>query len=973
VRCAGVDPTRPRYWQDAWRQAGLATGRRDPGRRKFYALNAYPGPSGFFHVGHLRAYAYLDAAGRYQRMRGAAVLLPFGVHASGLPAVAWAQRVHDRHPATIAQLDEAGVSPADRAAMEAPEHVAQFFLASYRAAIEQLGVLIDPATLLTTVDDDYRAFIRWQFNALARKDALVQAEHYASVCPVCGPVAVDLAETDLSSGGDAEVTRYTTVPFPLEDGRILLAATLRPETVYGVTNLWLARGSELVVWHHGERMFLVTRPGAERLVEQQGGRIGQSVPSSEIVGRTVTVPLAGRTVPVFASAVVDPAVGTGVVMSVPAHAPADAAALLDLTAEERGSLALPAPVLLQVGAESSLSASEAELLQGPGTPAEKALRAVGARSLADRERIDEATERLYRLEFVRGTMTVPTLSGVRVRDARERVAEELAAHAPSGTLQEFSKPVVCRNGHTVVIRRLDHQWFLRYSDPAWKAATVQAVSELRTVPEEYVRELPGIIDWFEDRPCTRQGRWLGTPFPLDPAWTIEPIADSTFYMAYFVVRRFVATGRLSLPQLTDAFFDRVFLGEGPGEPTVPAALADEVRSEFLYWYPLDVNFGGKEHKRVHFPVFLYTHAKLLSPELQPLGILVNGWITGPTGEKLSKKDVAAKGGRIPPIAAAYDQWGPDALRLFYVISSSTGQDLEFDPALVEAAVGRLNEVERLVREAFGSGDGVPELDAWLLSRAHELIGRVRAAFDALDFRAAAEATFVEMPTILRRYYTRGGVAGTATDTFARIWVRLLAPIAPHLAEELGSGKFEGLVATAKFPDPDELNRSPVAEAREAFLERVEEDLRSVLRPMEDRGEPLPEEMLFYVAAPWKARIEEWLREAIDRGETPTIRTVMERAQHHPEVAAARAEIPRYVERFLPSLRSEPTPLPPVDELDTLRAAAGYVARRFRINAVRIFPESEAAPHDPRGRRERARPGRPAFYLVRPGEPAGPRG
>lgn len=957
-----MEPSRAAAWQKAWAEAELASGRREPGRRKFYALNAYPGPSGFFHVGHLRAYAYLDAVGRFRRMNGEQVLLPFGVHASGLPAVAWAQKVRDRDPVVLAQLREAGADGREIELQEDPEHVAQYFLNAYHRVLERLGVLVDPATLLTTVDEDYRAFVRWQFRTLGARGALVQATHYASVCPVCGPVAVDPTETDLTSGGDAEVVRYSTVPFALDDGRVLLAATLRPETVYGVTNLWLSP-APLVTWHHAERTYLVGRPGAARLVDQHGGKIGHEVPPGELVGRTVRVALTGGRVPILESPVVDPAVGTGVVMSVPAHAPADAAALADLSSEARSAVAHPPPVLLTVGDVTALSVSELELLKGHGTPAEKALRAVGAKGLADRERVDEATERLYRLEFVRGRMTVPALEGVRVRDARERVARELEAAGTSFPLQEFSRPVVCRNGHAVVIRRLPDQWFLRYSDPAWKGETIGAVRRLRTYPTEYAAELPGIVDWFEDRPCTRQGRWLGTPFPLDAKWTIEPIADSTFYMAYFLVRRFVRAGRLTPAGLTDAFFDFVLLGQGAGEPTLARGLQQEVREEFLYWYPLDVNFGGKEHKRVHFPVFLYTHARLLPPELQPRGIFVNGWITGATGTKLSKKEIGAKGGRIPPIDAALEQWGPDALRLFYLIAASPAADLEFDAELVDAARARLEEVERLVLGARGEGEGIPELDAWLDSRLHALVARVRAGFETLDLRAVAEATCVEAATVLKRYYARGGVAGAATDRFARAWIRLLSPLVPHLAEELGRGGSDGLVAVAPFPKAEEYPRSEAAEARERFLETVEEDLRSVLRPIADRGEPIPEELLFYVAAPWKIEVERWVREALDRGEVPSIRSILDRAAPHAELASARGEIARYVERFLPAIRSEPTPLAAVDELGMLRSAEGYLARRLGVRSVAVYREEEAGPHDPKGRRERARPGRPAFYFV----------
>ncbi len=965
-----MEPTRAGHWQEAWSRAGLATGRRVPGRGKFYALIAYPGTSGFLHVGHLRQFAYADPLHRYHRMLGDACLFPFGVHASGLPAVSWAQRIKDRDPATVRQLEASRVDPALWSALEDPETAARFLGDSYRTALRSIGVLVDETTYLTTVDDDYRAFVRWQFGVLKESGALVQGTHYASVCPVCGPVAVDPSETDLSSGGTAEVVRFTTVPFRLDDGRVLLAATLRPETVYGVTNLWVPPEGTLVAWHHGSDVYLVSRSGAEHLVEQHGGSVGHPVESSQLIGREVRVPLRGTAVPVLPSRLVDPSRGTGVVMSVPAHAPADAAGLRELDTATRERLGAP-PVLLEIPGPNGLTASEAELVAGPGTPAERALAATRASSLDDRSAVDEATERLYRLEFVRGRMTVEALDGVPVREARERVAARLAEIGPSFELQEFSEAVRCRNGHEVVIRRVPNQWFLHYGDRAWKASTRARSERLRVWPADYARELPEVLDWFSDRPCIRQGRWLGTPFPYDPDWVIEPIADSTFYMAYYPVRRFVSTGRLSLAQLTPAFFDFVFRGREPGEPTVDRSLLEEVRAEFLYWYPLDLNVGGKEHKRVHFPAFLFTHALLLPEELGPRGVYVTGWITGPAGAKISKKEVGTKGGRIPAIDEALGRWGPDALRLYYVLTASPSQDVEWDPAQVDTAAERVAEVERLARAAAGDGDGPPELDAWLASRMRSIVTRVRAAYTACELREAAELTYVAVPTLLRRYYARGGVPGRATDRLAGAWIRLLSPITPHVAEELGEGRFGGLVAVQPVPAPDDFPASEAAEAHEAFLERVEEDLRAVLRPTVERGEPAPAEAVFFVAPPWKAEVERWMREALDRGESPEIREILERAASHPEVAAHRAEVARYVQRVAPLLRGEP-PLSsrPSDEAGVLRAAEGYLARRFGFGSITVHPEASAAPFDPMNRRERARPGRPAFYLVR--SPKSPR-
>ncbi|HTT35541.1 MAG TPA: class I tRNA ligase family protein [Thermoplasmata archaeon] len=960
-----MDPAREGHWQAAWRSAGLATARRDPGKAKFYALVAYPGSSGFLHVGHLRGVAYADSFHRFRRMRGEAVFFPTGTHASGLPAVTFAQRVKARDETVVAQLVEQEVPESDWARLEEPAEAARFLGRSYLDAFRELGCLIDETAYVTTIDDDYQAFIRWQFRVLERRGALRQAPHFAAVCPVCGPVSVDASETDLSSGGDADRIEFATVPFPLDDGRVLLAATLRPETVFGVTNLWVAPGGTLAHWHLGGTTFLVAPSAAERLVEQHGGHIGPSGPVDALLGRLVTAPLSGRRVPIVASRLVDPSVGTGVVMSVPAHAPADWLALQAVPETIRASLPIPEEIL-SVDPGSDLTPSERALTEGPGVPAERAARLEGAASLDDAAAIAGATERLYRFEFARGRMRPGILDGRPVPEARE-AARSALARLPGGLeLHEFSKPVVCRNGHAVVIRKVPDQWFIHYGDPAWKTQTRALVARMRFRPAEYGTELPGILDWFGDRPCTRRGRWLGTPFPLDPSWIIEPIADSTFYPAYFVVRRYVADGRLRTEQLTDALFDRVFLGEGPGEPTVDRALEGELRAEFEYWYPLDLNIGGKEHKRVHFPAFLATHALLLPDGLRPRGIFVHWWLTEKGGGKLSKKRGGGKGGGIPRIHAVIARWGADAIRLYFALAASPEQDIEWDPGLVEAAATRLADVEHLAgTKSDGATDAPAELDAWLSSAWHDLVAEATAALEAYDVRAAAERIYVTAPTLIRRYLARGGVAGRALDEVRRAWVRLMSPVTPHLAEEVGSAADGRLVAASAWPEADEFARSRAALAAEAYLDRVEDDLRSVVRLAEGRP-TRPTAAALFVAAPWKRIVDGWIREAMATGGPPEIRAIVARATAHPEVAAHRAEVGPYVARVAKGMRGAPGSVdePPVDELAVLRGAEGYLARRFGLGRITVVPEELGEEHDPEGRRDRAQPGRPAFYLTR---------
>ncbi|HEV2316887.1 MAG TPA: class I tRNA ligase family protein [Thermoplasmata archaeon] len=957
-----MGPTDEVQWQQRWAESGLARARRIPGQRKFYALWTYPGTSGFLHVGHLRGVTFADVLHRYHRMLGEQVFLPMGTHASGLPAVTFAQKVANRDPPTLRRLKENGVSDAQLPALADPESAARFLGETYLAVFRRLGVLFDESSYVTTIDPDYRAFIRWQFNRLRATGALGQAPYFASYCPVCGPVSVDASETDLTSGGDAEVIRYSTVPFPLDDGRILLAATLRAETIYGVTNVWIHPTQSLVVWHHGTSAFVVGRTGGERLVEQHGGHLGHEVRPEELLGRSVRVPFTGATVPVLSSVLVDPLRGTGVVMSVPAHAPADWVGLAALSVEDRARV--PAlPEIIFIPPEESLAPSERKLLDGSGVPAERAVRALEVAGLDDRAHLDEATERLYRVELVHGRMLVPALGPIPVSEARERMDTTLEAAGTGFALREFSKPVVCRNGHAVVIRRVPDQWFLKYGETSWKERTHAALRELTVVPEQYGRELPSIIDWYEDRPCTRKGRWLGTPFPLDPSWIIEPIADSTFYPAYFPVRRFVRDGRLPVEHLTDALFDYVFLGEGPGETAVDRALQEEIRSEFTYWYPLDVNIGGKDHKRVHFPVFLFTHARLLPSELAPRGILMHGWVVSPEGGKISKKDTGVKGGHIPSTREAFDRWGADGLRLWYVVSASGEQDFEWDPDAVDQAMTRTEELGRFIRECLAEGGGgPPELEAWLEDALHRLAGEYHDCFQRMDLRGAAQLVFYALPATLRRYLARGGQPGTVVQRAAEAWIRLAAPITPHLSEELGHERFGSLVASQPMPEARQFRPDEVSRAREAFLEGVEDDLQSVLKPALSRGEP-PRGVAFYVAAPWKRMVDEWMRTS-QRSGGDLVKEVMTRAGERPELSSARGEIAAYVGRVGPAIRGEPAPgQVTVDEVAALRAAEGYLVRRFQFPEIAVHREEDAEPYDPLNRRQRARPGRPAFYLI----------
>ncbi len=126
---------------------------------------------------------------------------------------------------------------------------------------------------------------------------------------------------------------------------------------------------------------------------------------------------------------------------------------------------------------------------------------------------------------------------------------------------EFSEPVVCRCGTPCVVNMVKGQWFLNYSNPEWKAKVYKCLSQMRIIPEEYRVEFENKVDWLKDKACARR-KGLGTRLPFDKEWLIESLGDSTIYMSYYIIARFIEKGELALEQLTLSFFDYVLLETG---------------------------------------------------------------------------------------------------------------------------------------------------------------------------------------------------------------------------------------------------------------------------------------------------------------------------------------------------------------------------------------------------------------------------
>lgn len=849
-------------WQSEWWKQGIqhadrpAAAKPWDGKAKkptYFVHFAYPGISGYLHVGHMRGFTYTDVFARYKRMTGHDVLFPAGFHASGIPAVAFAAEVKRGEKTEYLKANGYEGMIHD---LDDPRKVVDYFAHVYTEDYwKPFGFLIDERRNCTTIDPGYGKFIQWQFRQLKAKGFLIEKPHYAPFCPVQGPVAVDKSETDIKQGGGAEILEYVAMKFVLPAGVIhdepviIPCATLRPETVYGCTNVWIHPSAEyqlVRVWEDGavkdsdkSELWLVSDAGQRKLEWQfeRAKDLPGNVLTKTLLGEMVTAPLTGKQVPVVGGNFVDPDIATGLVMSVPGHAPFDYAAYVDAGLLKK--LGEPPQIVTIEGAPK-------------GLPAKLACEKHGVKHQSDKVQLEAATVEVYAEEFNKGVLTKECgpYAGQRIKGIKDKLKADLVEGKQARVLRQFSETVISRSGEVVDIKRIPDQDFIHYADKAWTVKAKKHAETMSIFPARYKEEVPNVLDWFGDRACVRRGAWLGTEFPFKPGWIIEPIADSTFYPWFYIVQRYLkstwnsspASGGLETNELTDAFFDYVI--NGKGKPAKP--VWDEVRKDILYYGPVDINLGGKEHQTVHFPVYVMNMVALLDdPKLWPRGIFVNWWVTQKAGAKISK----SKGGA-EPIPGAAKKYGVDPMRLYYCHVGSPHVDIEWDPDVVYDYRKHVERICRATDDALAAKGGAGPMDAWLQAAFDGAIATARDAYDEYDLRLAVGSLAYNVPDLLRWYTRRGGSNKDLLRGIVRSWAAALCPVIPHTAEEMFSrAGGTGLCSVSSFPSAGRFDT--VAMAGEEFVRAVIEDIKTVQKLA---GIDKPTSLTLYTTPAWKRQL-----------------------------------------------------------------------------------------------------------------------
>lgn len=937
-------------WQDKWEAANIGKAERND-KPKFFIIWAYATVSGFQHTGHMRGYSYADAIARYKRMTGHNVLLTAGGHATGNGAISKAQKIKEKDQKWIDEFKSRGLSEAEIEKISDPDSFVDYFSQTYIKDYKEFGFLGDWQRFMVTTSEDYKKFITWQFHKLNEKNLLIQKPYFATACVKCGPVAVDPSEMDLSKGGTAEVNEYTLIKLAFgkhEDmNQFIMCATLRPETMYGQTNIWIDPELDYVKlkisFENSDEVWIVSKEAAEKLSYQYDNtEIIGKINAKEMLGKTCKAPMVNKNVYILPSEFCDPDIGTGIVTSVPSDAPHDYMGLYDLQNSEE--------LCNKYGLNYELikSIKIIPIINIPGYGESAAVDICTKLQIKNQHdpKLEEAKKEIYKLGFHAGVLNdnCGPFAGQKVTVAKDTIKEKLLADKNAELMRDLSEEVVCRCGSPVIIKRVDDQWFIKYSDEELTKKSIDhATKNMVIYPKNYAENVGEALEWFQDRPCARQGRWLGTPFPLDTSYIVEAISDSTLYPIYYLVSKYVNEGKLKVEDLSLEFFDYVFLGKGNVDSlSIDKELLQSIKDDVNYWYPLDINLGGKEHRRVHFPPFMMNHVAILPEDKWPKGIFVNEWVMQAKGEKLSK----SKGGA-QPIPDVADSYSVDAMRLFYANIGSPFADIYFNEADVINYKQRIEKIFNLISELIN----LPEkedsrADSLLASRVNRAIKSATEFLEVYDIKKASDIIYMDLFRVFQNYK-----GGKELMPLLKSWIKMLALFTPHIAEELWvlAGE-KDFVSTQDWPVCDESKIDEEAEAAQEALINLKADIRKVLELAKIEK---PEEINLFLPEIWKYELIKLVKEKLEVSSNPKdiIGAVM---------ATDLKKQGQQVMKIIPGLIKDRSKLPevlftPENELAHYEAMVEDLRIEFNCE-IKIITDSQ----EPKAKQ--AMPGKPAILV-----------
>lgn len=720
-----------------------------------------------------------------------------------------------------------------------PTHWFYYFPKEVTKDLQQFGSSIDWRRSFITTDANpfYDSFVRWQFLKLKQKDKIKYGQRYSIYSPKDKQPCMD---HDRASGEGVLPQEYTIIkskildPLPyIDKPAYLLCATLKPETVYGQTNIWVHPKANYVAFlmDNGNEIGICSARAANNMSFQnltpKEGQVETviNITGSDLCGKKVESPEAPQHIYVLPMMTIKEDKGTGIVMSVPSDAPDDWMALSDLKNKQ------PFRELYSLTDEMVLPFEPIPIIEVAdygNLCAVKVCEELKIKSQNDRDKLALAKEKVYLKGFYDGKMLIPEYLGKKVNEVRKPIRTKLIQNKQAFIYMEPEKEVISRSGDSCVVALCD-QWYLDYGNEDWKTQVKGALERLETFSDETRTRFEATLDWLQEHACSRT-YGLGTKLPWDESWLIESLSDSTIYMAYYTIAHLLQSGQLvgddkssSLGikpgDMTPEVWDYVFLGDETGLKKNQTLLETmkPLRKEFLFWYPMDLRSSGKDLIPNHLTYSLYHHCSIWDqqPDKWPLAFRANGHLQL-NGEKMSKST-----GNFLTLEQALNLYGADAVRFALADAGDGIDDANFVHKQAEVGLLKLFNYLKWCEEVIES---VPNLrsgpitsyaDKAFDNEMNKLIMETKEHYDKMMFREALRSGFFvyqELRTKYKELCGSNGIHGELSRRFIETQAILLSPICPHVAQRMWAilGN-EGFIAVSKWPQieiyDDDLSRS----------------------------------------------------------------------------------------------------------------------------------------------------------------------
>ena len=807
-------------WQKIWEEKRIFEPEINKSKKKFFITIAFPYMNGKPHLGHLFSFARAEFHARLRRLQGFNVLYPQGWHCTGSPIVANALMVKEKNPKIFKILEMLGVPKEEWSKFENPEHWINYFKPYWKETFKKAGFSIDwrREFITTYLNPYFSKFVEWQYLTLKEKGLIYKGKHAVVWCPKEKKIVGDHDRKDEYAGIQPEEVVIIKFIGEVDGKRVVFpTTTYRPETVFGVENLWLNPNTTYYLVKKEEEYWILSNLD---LQEELKFEIVKEINGKDLINKKVINPVTKEEVLILPAEFVKPDFGTGVVMSVPAHAPYDYIALVDLGIKPKMKF------LIETEGKKNL--------------VEEVIKSLGIKSQKDKELLEKATKEVYKKEFHKGIFLIDPYKGLKVSEAKEKVTDDLIKENKAEKIYILPQEVICRCGAKCVVNIVENQWFIKYSDPKWKELAHKCVEEMRFWPKDVKETFHRVIDWLNDWAISHDAKKeLGTPLPWDKSQVIESLSDSTIYMAYYVLARFLEPNSKDFigvrpEQLTKEFFDFVLLGKGKIEEVsektgIKKEILEKIKEECEYWYPLNARHSGKDLIQNHLTFFIFHHTAIFDEKKWPKGIAVNGHVLL-DGEKMSKSK-----GNIIPTDWALENWGADISR-FLVASAgdSTLDDGNLDTRVVERLKIELpkliEEIPVLYKEDSQQKNEIIEKAflAYYKNKLEEIIKQL----DELNFRTVIAEGYYKLFKEIKQYLDY--LSDENKKKVIEEWLKIISIFVPHTAEEIWQrlGK-SNLISQETFNfnfEVDEKYGFAIS-----YIEDLAENIRKIKKLIEKKG------------------------------------------------------------------------------------------------------------------------------------------